>query len=72
LREVKKENTNLKDNMLFQKFRKYFDEFYYALDKKYIDASKHTEEEKKWTLDNYKCQYFEKLERYFHSSKILS
>ena len=32
--------------MLFQKFRKYFDEFYYALDKKYIDASKHTEEEK--------------------------
>lgn len=26
----------------------------------------------KWDIDNYSCKHFEKLEKYFHSSKILN
>jgi len=53
LRKTNEEDPNLKNNKLFQKFRKYFDEFYHALDNKYFDDSKHTQEEKSWTIDKY-------------------
>jgi hypothetical protein len=46
--------------------------FFHANDKKYKYESKHSKEEMVEDIEKYTCHYFEKLEKDFHSSKILT